>query len=173
MKRVFRSYQELNSVLGFVFCPKGVMFYKKIQNGKDKRDAKILFDWDKKTAAYSNFGEKSDPIEIPLNTFDPISAFYKMRTLQFNIGQSLSFPVTNGKKYFIQKTSVIKKETITISSRTYDTYQIDLAVKNFSGVFKKSKNPTVKIWVTADKRKVPVRIKVKVVIGSVIFDLDE
>ena len=26
MKRVFRSYQELNSVLGFVFCPKGVMF---------------------------------------------------------------------------------------------------------------------------------------------------
>ncbi|MBT7714010.1 MAG: DUF3108 domain-containing protein, partial [Deltaproteobacteria bacterium] len=37
--------------------------------------------------------------------------------------------------------------------------------------FKKSKNPTVKLWVTADDRKIPVRIKVKVFIGSIIFDL--
>ena len=154
------------------------LLYQKIQNGKDKRDVKVVFDQDKNTpdkntAEYSNFGNKRDSIKIPANTFDPLSAFYKMRTFDFKAGQNLSFPVSNGKKHFLQKASIIKKETITISSGTYDTYQVDLAVNHFSGVFKKSENPTVKIWITADKRKIPVRIKIKVFIGSVIFDLAE
>jgi hypothetical protein len=148
------------------------LLYRKTQTGRDKRDVKVLFDWDKKTALYANFGGKRDPIKIPANTFDPLSAFYKMRTLKFKTGQDLSFHVTNGKKHFIQKATVIKKETITISSKTYDTYQLALAVNHFSGVFKKSENPTVKLWITADNRKIPVRIKIKVFIGSVIFDLD-
>jgi len=148
------------------------LLYRKKQKGKDKRDVKILFNWDKNTALYSKFGKAKDPIKIPANTFDPLSSFYKLRTLKFKIGQDLSFPVTNGKKHFIQKATVIKKEAITISSKTYDTYQLALAVNHFSGVFKKSENPTVKLWVTADHRKIPVRVKIKVFIGSVIFDLD-
>ena len=148
------------------------LLYRKTQTGKDKRDVKVLFDWDRKTALYSKLGRDRDPIKIPANTFDPLSAFYKMRTFKFKTGQNLSFPVTDGKKYFIQKATVIKKEAITISSKTYDTYQLALAVNHFSGVFKKSENPTVKLWVTADNRKIPVRIKIKIFIGSIIFDLD-
>ncbi|MCD4719577.1 MAG: DUF3108 domain-containing protein [Desulfobacula sp.] len=53
----------------------------------------------------------------------------------------------------------------------FDTYLLALKANHFSGVFKKSENPTVKLWVTADDRKIPVRIKVKVFIGSIIFDL--
>ena len=148
------------------------LLYRKTQTGKDKRDVKVLFDWDRKTALYSKSGRRRDPIKIPANTFDPLSAFYKMRTFKFNTGQDISFPVTDGEEYFIQKATVIKKETITLSSGTYDTYQLALAVNHFSGVFKKSENPTVKLWVTADNRKIPVRIKIKVFIGSIIFDLD-
>ena len=147
------------------------LLHKKTQSGKDKRQVIVNFDWEKKTAVYSNFGKKRDPIEIPLKTFDPVSAFYKMRTLNFKTDQSLSFPVSDGKKCFIQKGEVIKKEKITLSSGTFDTYLLVLKVNHFSGVFKKSENPTVKLWVTADDRKIPVRIKVKVFIGSVIFDL--
>jgi len=147
------------------------VLYKKTQSGKDKRQVVVRFDWENKTAAYSNFGNKRDPINIPLNTFDPLSAFYKMRILDFKTGQNLSFPVTDGKKYFIQKGEVIKKEKITLPSGTFDTYLLALQVNHFSGVFKKSENPTVKLWVTADDRKIPVRIKVKVFIGSIIFDL--
>ncbi len=148
------------------------LLYRKIQTGKDKRDGKVIFNWDRKEALYSKLGKDRAPIKIPANTFDPLSAFYKMRTLKFKPGQDLSFPVTNGKKYFIQKATVIKKETITISSETYHTYKLALAVNHFSGVFKKSENPMVELWVTADKKKIPVRIKIKVSIGSIIFDLD-
>ncbi|NNK85754.1 MAG: DUF3108 domain-containing protein, partial [Desulfobacterales bacterium] len=32
-------------------------------------------------------------------------------------------------------------------------------------------NATIKIWVTADKRKIPVKIKSKVVVGSFVGEL--
>lgn len=147
------------------------LLYRKTQSGKDKREVVVQFDRETKTAVYSNFGEKRDPIKIPLNTFDPLSAFYKMRVLTFAADQSLSFPVSDGKKYFTQKGAIVTREKITLPSGTFDTYVMALQVNHFSGVFKKSENPTVKLWVTADDRKIPVRIKVKVFIGSVIFDL--
>lgn len=147
------------------------LLYKKIQSGKDKKDVTVLFDWITNTATYSNFGGKRDPISIPLNTIDPISAFYKMRALNFEINPDLSFPVTDGKKCFTQKGKVVTKEKITLPSGTFDTYVLVPQVNHFSGVFKKSENPTVKVWITADEKKIPVRIKVKVFIGSVIFEL--
>jgi len=147
------------------------LLYRKIQSGKEKRDVRVEFDWKKKTAVYSNNGGKRDPIEIPLKTFDPVSAFYKMRAIDLGANQDLSFPVTDGKKCFTQKGSVVNREKIDLPVGTFDTYVLVPGVNHFSGVFKKSENPTVKVWITADDRKIPVRIKVKVFIGSVIFDL--
>ncbi|MCP3872716.1 MAG: DUF3108 domain-containing protein [Desulfobacteraceae bacterium] len=151
------------------FCQS--LLYKKTQSGKDKKQAEVQFDWVANTATYSNFGEKRDPIEVPLKTFDPLSSFYKMRTLDFKTDSNLSFSVTDGKKKFIQKGDVIKKEKITVPSGTFDTYVISPQVNHFSGVFKKSEDPSVKVWITADDKKIPVKIKVKVFIGSIIFDL--
>ncbi len=145
--------------------------YKKTQSGRDKKQVVVLFDWKEKTATYSNFGGERDPIEIPFETFDPVSAFYKMRSLDFEKDQTPSFSVSDGKKKFIQTGKVIRKEKITVPSGTYETYLISPQVNHFSGVFEKSENPTVKLWVTADKKKIPVRIKVQVFIGSIIFDL--
>ena len=40
-------------------------------------------------------------------------------------------------------------------------------------VFKKSKKAKIQIWLTADDRRIPVRIKSKVVVGSFVADLVE
>lgn len=147
------------------------LLYKKVQSGKDKKQISVAFDWEKSTALYSNFGGKRDPLPIPENTIDPLSAFYKMRTLELNADTTLSFPVTDGKKQFLQKGAVIKKETLDLPGGTYETLLLIPQVNHFSGVFKKSENPTVRLWITDDARRIPVRIKVKVFIGSVVFDL--
>lgn len=152
------------------------MLYKKTQKGKADKAVVVRFDWENKKATYSNFGGKRPSIDIPDNTFDPLSSFYKLRTLDLelagdNARDQLFFPVTDGKRCFIQKGTIVRKERLTLASGTYDTCLLIPQVKHFSGVFKKSDNPTVKVWVSDDERQVPVRIKVKVVIGSVIFDL--
>jgi len=146
-------------------------FYRKIQSGREKKQIEVAFDWNRNTATYSNFGGKRDALPIPLSTLDPLSAFYKMRMLDFEAIKDLSFSITDGKKQFIQKGEVLKKETIYLSSGTWETYLLVPEVNNFSGVFEKSKDPSVNMWVTADHRRIPVRITVKVFIGSVIFEL--
>ncbi|MCF6248420.1 MAG: DUF3108 domain-containing protein [Desulfobacula sp.] len=147
------------------------LLYQKTQSGKDKKQIKVVFDWEHSNATYSNFGSRRDPIKIPAHTFDPISSFYMMRTLDFKEKQTLSFPITDGKKQFLQKVHIKERQTLDLSSGKVDTFLFVPEVNHFSGVFKRSENPTVRVWVTADEKKIPVRIKVKVFIGSVIFDL--
>ena len=80
-------------------------------------------------------------------------------------------PVTDGKKCVIGSGKVIKREIIKLKSKQYDTYLLEPELKDLSGVFRKSKDATIKIWVTADKRKIPIRIKSKVVVGSFVGEL--
>jgi hypothetical protein len=80
-------------------------------------------------------------------------------------------PVTDGKKCIIGKAFVIKKETLKLAIGTYDTYLIEPEIKHVGGVFEKSKNAKIQVWVTADKRRMPVKIKSKVVIGSFVGEL--
>jgi hypothetical protein len=80
-------------------------------------------------------------------------------------------PVTDGKKCIIGKATVIKRETIKVEGKTYDTYLIEPELKHIRGVFKKSKNATIQVWVTTDKRHIPVKIRSKVVVGTFVGEL--
>ncbi|MCP4021206.1 MAG: DUF3108 domain-containing protein [Desulfobacteraceae bacterium] len=147
------------------------LLYKKNCRGTEPKEVIVKFNHKKQRAVYSNFGNKNVPIDIPPHTFDPVSSFYKMRTLDLKSNKVLKFFVTDGKKCFLQKAKIVAKEKITTPAGTFDTYLLVPEVQHFSGVFKKSKNPKIKVWISADKKQLPVRIKVKVLIGSVIFDL--
>jgi hypothetical protein len=44
-------------------------------------------------------------------------------------------------------------------------------LKEIGGLFKKSKNAKIQLWVTADERRLPVKIASKVSVGSFIGEL--
>jgi len=44
-------------------------------------------------------------------------------------------------------------------------------LQHIGGVFEKSKDAKLKIWVTADKRRIPVKVKSKVRVGSFVAEL--
>lgn len=148
------------------------ILYKKSQTGwKHKRDVVVSFNWHINEAQYSNFGRKRKPVSLLPGSFDPLSIFYYSRICDFKEKGIIQRPVTDGKKCVIGIGEVIKRETIKLESGKYDTYLLEPELKDLSGVFKKSKNATIKIWITADKRKIPVRIKSKVVVGSFVAEL--
>ncbi|MDY6789815.1 MAG: DUF3108 domain-containing protein [Thermodesulfobacteriota bacterium] len=148
------------------------ILYKKSQAGrKHQRDVVVNFNWDKNEAQYSNFGRKRNPVSLLPGSFDPLSIFYYSRMCDFNNQIILQRPVTDGKKCVIGTGEVIKRETIKLKTGKYDTYLLQPELKDLSGVFRKSENATIKIWLTADKRKIPVRIKSNIVIGSFVGEL--
>ena len=147
------------------------VLYKKRKKGKTKRNVVVNFDWEKQQAQYSNFGKKRKPISILAGSFDPLSVFYAFRLHDRKKNPEIKAPVTDGKKCVMGKAKILKREEIKVASGTYDTYLVEPDLQHIGGVFEKSKDAKLKIWVTADKRRIPVKVKSQVIVGSFVAEL--
>ena len=147
------------------------ILYKKQKKGKRKKNVTVTFDWEKQTTQYSNQGNKAKPVVIKTGSFDPLSVFYAFRLYNLQAGRKLRLPVTDGKKCVDGVATVIKREKITVADKTYDTFLVEPDLRHIGGVFEKSKKAKLEIWVTADTKKIPVKIKSKVIVGSFVAEL--
>ncbi|MEA3470226.1 MAG: DUF3108 domain-containing protein [Thermodesulfobacteriota bacterium] len=158
----YESYTDMNLTHS--------LLYKERKKGSEKRDIMVTFDWDKGKAQYVNFGKAKEPITILPGSFDPLSVYYAFRLIDLEVGKIIEIPVTDGKKSVMGRARVTKRETIKVKGKEFDTYRIQPYLEHFGGVFKKSKKAKLDIWLTADEKKIPVRMRVKVIIGSVTFE---
>ena len=152
---------------------RSLLFKKKQREGDFRREADIRFDWERNEARYFTKTKIRTPIPLAAGTFDPLSVLFYVRTLPFAEGAEVKRFVTDGKKSVEGTMRVVKKETITVPAGTYDTYLVKPDTKDIGGVFKKSKNATISLWLTADHRRMPVKIKSKVSIGSFYGELEK
>jgi hypothetical protein len=169
-----RIYKVRDRIEGFVDTEMtGSMLYKKKQReGSVKKDVLVVFDADSNQARYYKSGKIHKELPISVGTFDPLSAFYYSRVLDLKANSVIQKPVSDGKRWVIGKVHVVRREIIALANGdTYDTYLIEPDLSHVGGVFEKSKDAKLQLWVTADKRRIPVRIKSAVSIGSFTGEL--
>ncbi len=147
------------------------LYYTKKSTGEHPRDVVVTFDWEKMEATYRSFGQAEKPVSIRAGTFDPLSLFFVLRLRTLKEGAVLEIPVTDGKKLIATKASVARREKVVIGGKTYDTYLIVPEMERLDKVFGKEKEPDMKVWFTADERKVPVKIQTRVTVGYFVFEL--
>jgi hypothetical protein len=147
------------------------ILYKETKEGKRTKKVVVHFNWEKGEAQRSNFGEKRAPIPVKPGTFDPLSVYYALRLHDLKENMEIEKPLTDGKKWILGRARVVKREKVTVLSGTYDTYLVEPNLEHIGGVFKKSKDAKLQIWVTADARRIPVKIKSKVAVGSFVGEL--
>jgi hypothetical protein len=143
-----------------------LLYRNKQHEGSTRRDITVSFDWDEMTAQYNNQGTVLDPIFITEGTFDPLSVFYWSRTADLAVGGRIQRSVTDGKKHVLGVAEVVRRETITVPAGTFDTFLIEPDLAQVGGVFEKSPDAKIQLWVSADHRRLPVKLKSKVVVGS-------
>ncbi len=142
------------------------LIYRKETRGKKKRNEQVRFDWQKRVATYEKNGKKEDTVDLLPGAFDPLSIFYVFRLQHLEAGKIIEVPVSDGKKCVVGKAKVVRRESIQVGKNRYDTFLVEPDLKHIGGVFKKSKNATLKIWFTADRAKIPVKVETKVKVGS-------
>jgi hypothetical protein len=151
------------------------LFYKIKTESQHPRDASINFNWEKMEATYTNFGRSKTPVRVVPGTFDPLALFYALRVMDLKENSMIHIPVTDGNKVSIEvMVNIGKREVTELKGRMYDTIAItpDMEMLDqLNNVVKKSDNPQLKIWVTADEKKIPLKIRTKVGIISFDFDL--
>jgi hypothetical protein len=150
------------------------IFYRKEQReGHTDRDVVVRFDREARSAVYSNNGETLNSIEIKDGTIDPLASLYFIRNQPLAENLEIVKPVTDGKKIVRGVAKVVGREKVRIDGGEYDTYIVEPDLKDLSGLFEKSQESRVRLWITADDSRTLVKVKSKVVVGSFTATLAE
>ncbi len=143
------------------------MFFKR-REGKKKEDIEYTFHHKEGTVVAVK-GGATDTIPIEPGTQDLISCLYFVRSaLTLKPGSSQTLNVYHDKKNRKVEVRVEKLETIEGAWGKAETAEV-LVIMPFQGLFLNQGN--IRVWFTTDERRVPVRMKAKVIIGSIVADL--
>lgn len=146
--------------------------YKKDQEeGTYIRHYLVRFDAGGSVAHRYSRGELKNAVIVPYGCFDPLSMLFLFRTKPLAVGYEFAAPVTDGEKAVVGRARVVKREKITVKAGEFDTFLVEPEIKEIGGVFRKSPDATLQVWITADARRIPVRVKSKVVVGHFSMEL--
>ncbi|HPN37623.1 MAG TPA: DUF3108 domain-containing protein [Melioribacteraceae bacterium] len=141
-------------------------FEQHIREGGYSRDFSAFFDH-RKGKAKTSEGE----YEIPLYVNDIVSAFYLARTFDYSkLKKGDKFHLENFYKNKVYPLDVIYhgKERVSVAAGTFDCVIVEPLVTE-GGLFKSE--GTILVWLTDDDLKVPVKVKTKIIIGSIDAEL--
>lgn len=152
-------------------------FEQHIREGNYQRDFEAIFD-QQNLKAKTYTGEK-DPkkfegeFDIPRYVQDAMSAFYFYRTLDYS--KMKEGDVTLLQNFYKDKTyplnvKYLGKETIEVPAGEFRCIKVEPLVQE-GGLFKSE--GSIVVWLTDDERRMPVKVKTKVLIGSIDADLSE
>ena len=140
----------------------------KRREGKKKEDIEYTFHHTEGTVTDVKNGEE-ETLQIPPGTQDAISCLYSVRSeLLPHPGSSLTMHVHHDRKTHKLDVRVEAIETLKGPWGKVETIHV-LVVMPFQGIFLNQGN--LRVWFTNDARRIPVRMKAKVVIGSIVADL--
>ncbi|SPP65611.1 conserved exported hypothetical protein [Nitrospira lenta] len=138
------------------------------REGKKKEDIEYVFHRNDNTVSATR-GGVTEVLPIPAETQDLISCLYYVRSLlPLKPGASQALTVYHDKKIRQIEVRVEKIELLDGPWGNLEAAQV-LVIMPFQGIFLNQGN--IRVWFTTDERRVPLRMKAKVVIGSIVADL--
>ena len=152
---------------------RSLLYKKRQREGDTDRDVVIRFDYKRNIALYSNHGKSKREIPIRPSTFDPLAIAYIFRLGQLKTGQRKVLPTCDGRSLQDVEVTVKKKEKVSVPAGEFEAFEAAPALKNLRGVFKKSPDGVLRIWYSADARRIPVKMASKVVVGSFVARLEK
>jgi len=140
-------------------------FEKHLREGKYRADVIEVFD-QVKGIVYT----RKDTVRVPPFAQDVLSALYFVRTQELKVGASIRIAnFSDGKNYPLE-VKVLRKETVRTRAGKFDCVVVEPILKS-TGIFKHKGRITV--YLTDDAYKMPVLMKTKIPVGSIIAELIE
>lgn len=153
--------------------------YRHIEEGNYRKHEVIDFDHKKNEALLKLFDRDNQKIvdtqsfRVPSNIQDIVSGYYLLRTMDFGTlrkGEAVTIRGFFDKKIYNLKLIYEGKQQLKTRIGTYDTRvfsPVMPANKLFSG------ERPIKVWITDDDNRIPVRIKADLVVGALDMEITE
>lgn len=138
------------------------------REGKKKNDFDITFHHDEGTVLSIKDGS-AETLPIPANTQDLLSCLYYIRSVPLiQAGSSVELNIHHDKKNYRVEVRAEGIERIKGLDGDVETMRL-LVIMPFQGLFLNQGN--IRVWVTNDVHRIPVLMKAKIIIGSVVARL--
>jgi hypothetical protein len=146
---------------------------KHLREGRARREQVVVFDHASGVALVRDAKVRGDRFEVDPCPLDVLSALFVTRLRGVTEGQELALPVFDNGKRYVLGVRFLGRETLDLPApfgRRSATVIVEPLLVEGTGLFVKSGR--LKVWLTDDERRVPVRMRAKVPIGSVSADIE-
>ncbi len=103
------------------------------------------------------------------DVFDVLSGFSQLRRRPLTVGTTEYLDICDSGKIYTLEVRVLRRETLRLGKRSVRTLVVRPILKS-DGLFKTKGKIT--IWLSDDRRRIPLRVETKVLIGTVVARLE-
>ena len=140
-------------------------FEKRLHEGSFRSTRRIEFD-PVAGMAYT----PADTFPVPHYVLDDLSLLYHVRSMELTVGKDVELDIYSGKKLYRLVVKIVRKERIKVEAGVFNTIVVEPLLQA-AGLFKNEGKVTV--WLTDDRLHLPVLMKSKVVVGSIVAELED
>ncbi|MDP6853201.1 MAG: DUF3108 domain-containing protein [Candidatus Marinimicrobia bacterium] len=108
---------------------------------------------------------------IPGKVFEPTAFIYYLRTLLLNPGESYSFLSYGRKKVKQVEVNITGRESVQVPAGNYNCLRIEPVSADGTPLLKN--NGEMRVWLSDDAHKLPVKIELKTNVGNLVMKLKE
>ncbi len=146
-------------------------FVRRVDEGGYKINRDVYFDYNQDSARVEDH-KLNQTKKYPIGEIqDLLSAFYKLRSVKIDTmsaGESINLNLFIDGEKFPFKLVLLGKDVISSKYGKIPCYKFRPYVQS-GRIFKEEQSLT--IWISADKNKIPIRIKAALAVGSLKMDL--
>lgn len=160
--RLFTANDQINS---YVDTATLVPFRTELnlQEGRRRTNQTLTIDQERGVAVVTDKGTR---IEIPVGTHDLISVFYALRSFNLSPPRRTAVSLLVNNRPLTLFITALKRETIELGSQKVPAIQLSLTTDD-----PQTDRYTLRLWVSDDRRRLPLRITANTKLGAVRADL--
>ncbi|MVM38910.1 DUF3108 domain-containing protein [Spirosoma sp. HMF3257] len=165
IRDTWRSYIDTSAIL-----PQ--KFYTSLQENKYRKEENITFNHETNTVKAEERTEK-DVFKVPDNVHDLISGYYFLRTIDFNklsSGQIIEVPAFYDDTIYNMKVRYRGKDVVKAKAGKINVIKLNPVLPS-NQLFKDEE--AIRIFVSDDANKVPIKVEVDFFVGSMVMDLKQ
>jgi Protein of unknown function (DUF3108) len=174
VSKLFKVVDDYSANLKESLCAESTQLSS--EEGSRSRETRVTYDDAK--AIYverdrvKNVVLESKETPVPACVHDIAGGLYFLRTLNLEPGQGITEAVSDGKKSATVKVEAQQREDVKTPTGVFKTIRYEIYL--FNGVLYK-RPAHLNVWITDDKRKLPVQIRVRmsITVGTINLVLEK
>ena len=163
-------YKAETLVDAYTLLPQQGTLYS--EEGKRRRNRTVTFHHDTSSATIETKTSTvvQQAFKIPPGTLDTLSALFAIRALPLREGLTLTMPVADGDDVYDVRISVGPRETIDSALGPRPAWRVTPNVLTGAG---QMKGRTLRLWISDDPRRLPLRLEADMPVGRFVVNLIE